>query len=105
MIIFIAGVSGVGKSTVGEKLARLLGRPFYDLDAEVEKYYETSIERLQKKFLTMYSFREAAAKVLKYLLNKNESRDAVIALPPSGLKYAYWRVVKQTNHISIVLYG
>jgi len=34
--VALAGFMGAGKSTVGVRLARALGRPFHDTDAEVE---------------------------------------------------------------------
>jgi len=103
MRIFISGISCVGKTTIGAKLGDLLGRSFYDLDDEIERYFSTSIERLQNKFLTMYSFREEASKALKHLLNQENSQDFVIALPPSGLMGAYWRIVKKSEGTIIVL--
>ena len=50
MRIFLTGVGCIGKTTVGQKLADLLGCPFFDLDAEVESYFGTSIERLQRDY-------------------------------------------------------
>lgn len=55
MSIFLTGVSCVGKTTVGAKLAALLGCPFFDLDHELESFFSMPIERLQDKFLTMYA--------------------------------------------------
>jgi len=34
--IFLVGPMGVGKTTIGKKLAGLLKRPFFDVDAEIE---------------------------------------------------------------------
>jgi shikimate kinase len=97
MSIFLTGVSCVGKTTVGAKLAALLGCPFFDLDHEVESFFSMPIERLKDKFLTMYSFRQEASNALKYLLKREESGDAVMALSPSGLMDNYWRVVKRAK--------
>ncbi|MFH1118070.1 MAG: shikimate kinase [Pseudomonadota bacterium] len=41
MNVFITGVSCVGKSTVGPKLAEELGYRFVDLDLEIEKCVQT----------------------------------------------------------------
>ncbi|MGB0906188.1 MAG: shikimate kinase [Maricaulaceae bacterium] len=35
--IALVGLMGVGKTTVGRRLAKMLGRPFYDSDDEIEK--------------------------------------------------------------------
>jgi len=103
MRIFLIGAACVGKTTVGRKLAERLNFAFFDLDEEVDEFFGTSIERLQKKFLTMHTYREEAAKVLRRILERPDSRDSVIALPPSGLMGGYWRVMKKTKGIIIVL--
>ena len=63
----------------------------------------TSIERLQNRFLTMHSFRNEAAKALVDLLNRPESQDCVIALPPSGLMGGYLRAIKKANGTTVVV--
>ena len=78
----------------------LTGVRFFDLDNEIESFFGTSIERLQDRFLSMHSFRNEAAKVLAHLLNRPESRDCVIALPPSGLMGGYLRVKRKANGAS-----
>jgi shikimate kinase len=103
MRIFLAGVSCVGKTTVGIKLAELLGCPFFDLDNEIERFFSMPIEHLQDKCLTMYSFRQEASKALKHLLKREDSNNSVIALPPSGLMDSYWSVVKIDNGVTMVL--
>ncbi len=103
MRILLTGVSCVGKTTVGIKLAELLGCPFFDLDNEIERFFSMPIEHLQDKFLTMYSFRQEASKALKHLLKREDSKDSVIALPPSGLMDNYWRLVKRENGTIVIL--
>ena len=103
MRIFLTGVSCVGTTTIGKKMGELLGVRFFDLDNEVESFFETSIERLQDRFLTIHSFRNEAAKALVHLLNRPESRDCVIALPPSGLMGGYLRAIKKANGITAVV--
>ena len=41
--IFLTGVGCVGKSTIGTIMADLLGIKFFDLDVEVEAFFQTSI--------------------------------------------------------------
>ena len=103
MRIFLTGVGCVGKTVIGKKMGELLGVRFFDLDDEVESFFETSIERLQNRFLTIHSFRNEAAKALVHLLGRPESRDCVIALPPSGLMGGYLRAVKKANGITVVV--
>jgi shikimate kinase len=103
MRLFLTGVSCVGKTTIGKKLGKLLGVRFFDLDNEIESFFGTSIERLQNRFLTMHSFRNEAAKALVDLLNRPESRDCLIALPPSGLMGGYLQAIKKANGTTAVV--
>ncbi len=103
MRVYLTGVSCVGKTAIGRTLAELLGVKFFDLDHEIETFFGTSIERLQNKCLTIYSYREEAAKALIHLLDRPESRDSVIALPPSGLMGGYLRVIKKSIGAIIAL--
>jgi len=103
MRIFLTGVGCVGKTTIGKKMGELLGVRFFDLDNEVESFFETSIERLQNRFLTIHSFRNEAAKAPVHLLSRPESWDCVIALPPSGLMGGYLRAIKKANGTTVVI--
>ena len=103
MRVFLTGVSCVGKTTIGSRVAELLGVKFFDLDHEIETFFRTSIERLQKKFLTIHSYRKEGAKALVHLLNRPDSRDSVIALPPSGLMGGYLEVLKKSSGITVAL--
>jgi shikimate kinase len=103
MRIFLAGVSCVGKTTIGEQLAGLLEYRFFDLDVEIERFFGTSIERLQNRHLTSHDFRLVASRALKCVLSREDSSNCVIALPPSGLLGGYWKVVKETRDATIVV--
>ncbi len=103
MRVFLTGVSCVGKTTIGRTLAELLGVKFFDLDHEIETFFGTSIERLQKKLRTIHSYRKEAARALVHLLSRPDSRDSVIALPPSGLMGGYLEVLKKAPGITVAL--
>ena len=47
MRIFLTGVSCVGKTAIGAELASQLSVPFFDVDREVEAYFQKPIARLQ----------------------------------------------------------
>src|SRR5438132_213968 len=104
MKIFLVGVSCVGKTTVGKRLAARLGYAFFDLDTEIEHTFGTSIERLKSALVTEYAFRQKAAQVLKRLVRQQEKPRCVIALPPSGLMDHYYRVLKQGDCVTIALH-
>ncbi len=84
-------------------MGELLNVRFFDLDNEVETFFETSIERLQNRFLRIHSFRNEAAKALVHLLNRPDSQNCVIALPPSGLMGGYLRAIKKANGTTVVV--
>ena len=93
MIIYLVGISCVGKTTIGRMLADNTGLLFYDLDREVQKYYNKPIERIQNECITMGHFRQKASKVLDFLFKK--SANMVIAGTPSGMQYPYLDVYKK----------
>lgn len=101
MRILLTGTSCVGKTTVGGILAPRLGYPFFDLDAEIEKHFDTSIERLQARFLSGYSYREACSSVLKKIVEDNG--DCLVALPPSGLRDAYLRIIRKIDCVIVAI--
>jgi shikimate kinase len=103
MLIFLAGVSCVGKTTIGAQLAGLLECRFFDLDIETERFFETSIERLRNRHLTSPDFQLAASQALKHVFSREDSYNWVIALPPSGLLGGYWKVVNERRNATIVV--
>lgn len=93
MIIYLVGMSCVGKTTIGEMLADKIGYSFFDLDEEIQDYYKKPIERIQDECLTMNGYREKASLVLYKLFSKN--MDSVISGTPSGLKFSNLQVYKR----------
>ena len=65
--IALVGLMGVGKSTVGRRLAARLGLPFADGDDEIEQAAGMSVSEI---FATMgeTAFREGEARVMRRLL-------------------------------------
>ena len=104
MRLFLTGVGCVGKTTIGRRAVDLMGLTFYDLDHEIETFFNTSIERLQARFLTPHSYRDEAAKALLHLLARPEGQNSVIALPPSGLMGGYLRAVKRFGGLVVALW-
>ena len=101
--ILLTGVSCVGKSTIGRRLAEILEYDFYDLDLELERHFRMPISRLKAQFITGSSFRQKASRVLGRILQENRDRNLVVALPPSGLRDWYWKVIKTHGAIVIAL--
>jgi len=103
MRIFLAGVSCIGKTTVGARLAGCLECQFFDLDVEVERFFGTSIGRLRNRYPASHDFRRMAARALKHVLSRDDGRNCVIALPPSGLLGSYWKAIKDTRDTVVVV--
>lgn len=93
MILYLVGISCVGKTTIGKMLAEKIGFSFFDLDLEIQNFYKKPIERIQDECFTMNGYREKASVVLDDLFSKNI--DSVISGTPSGLKFSYLQVYKK----------
>lgn len=65
--VVLVGMMGVGKTTVGRRLAPRLGLPFFDADQEIEKAAGMSVSDLFAAHGEQ-SFREGEARVIKRLL-------------------------------------
>ncbi len=71
MKIVLIGYMGSGKSSVGKKLAAVLGIPFKDMDDEIEKQEGISIPKIFSEKGEIY-FRKVEIEVLKKILSKPE---------------------------------
>lgn len=100
MIIYLVGISCIGKTTIGKMLADKTGYSFFDLDEEIQDYYKKPIERIQDECLTMNGYREKASIVLDKLFSKNI--DSVISGTPSGLKFSYLQVYKRHKNKKLI---
>jgi shikimate kinase len=65
--IVLVGMMGVGKSTVGRKLAALLHLPFCDADDEIEQAAQLSVNEIFERFGEPY-FRDGERRVIARLL-------------------------------------
>ncbi|MEE9219841.1 MAG: thiamine phosphate synthase [Acidobacteriota bacterium] len=97
--LYLVGFMGAGKSTIGPILARAMGRPFVDLDPEVERRAGASIAEL---FATRG---ERHFRVLerRALARASRGRDAVIALGGGALGDAANRARVRGTGLSVWL--
>ena len=86
MIIIIMGVSGAGKTTIGQLLARELGWPLFDGD---DLHPPTNVEKMRRGIPLTDADREPWLRTLRELIERlsAEARSAVIAC--SALKQSY----------------
>jgi shikimate kinase len=76
-LIFLIGFMGVGKTTIGKRLANKLNIPFIDLDQEIEKKFQISINEFFAKYGEQ-AFRTEETKMLKFIIS--ESEQAIISV-------------------------
>ena len=69
MRIYLIGLPGVGKSTVGKKLASEIEFEYIDLDLYIEEFMNKSIPNIFSEFGEDF-FRELEKKALKDMLEK-----------------------------------
>ena len=70
--LVLVGMMGVGKSTIGRKLAQLLDLPFRDADDEIEKAAQMSIAEIFERFGEEH-FRDGERRVIARLLDAGPS--------------------------------
>ncbi|CAK7567968.1 MAG: 3-dehydroquinate dehydratase (3-dehydroquinase) [Sporothrix epigloea] len=76
--IFIIGMRGAGKTTAGFWASSILGRPFIDLDAELERIHEQTIPEMIRGEMGWEGFRKAEFDLLADLI-KNKSTGYVFS--------------------------
>lgn len=69
--IVLVGLMGVGKSSVGRRLASLLGCPFIDADDEIEASAQMSIQEIFDTFGEDY-FRDGERRVIARLIEEGD---------------------------------
>ena len=70
--LVLVGMMGVGKSTIGRKLAQLLDLPFRDADDEIEKAAQLSVSEIFERFGEAH-FRDGERRVIARLLEGGPS--------------------------------
>ena len=70
MVIMLFGISNVGKTVTGEKLAEKLKYTFLDLDEEIKKRFQMTLENFMKENPYPHERYKIKGKILKDLLNE-----------------------------------
>lgn len=82
--IVLVGMMGVGKSSVGKRLASLLDCSFVDADEEIEQSAQMTIPEIFDTFGEPY-FRNGERRVIARLLNEHEeSKDGIVIATGGG---------------------
>lgn len=100
MIILLFGVSNVGKTTVGRILAEKLKIPFFDLDEEIKKHYNITLE----EFVHVGTIKERdkkRGKIISELVNEGSNK--VIAISPMSNRVYFEDMLKNKQVVAIEL--
>lgn len=74
--IALVGMMGVGKSSVGKRLAAQLQLPFTDVDDAIEKSAQMTIPEIFERFGEPY-FRDGERRVIARLVQENDGRGVI----------------------------
>lgn len=81
MVILLFGLTNVGKTVTGKKLAEKLEYSFYDLDEEIKKMYEITLEEFMHIYPYQHERYKIKGNILKTLIEKHPN-NTVIAVSP-----------------------
>lgn len=93
---------GSGKTTVGRELARLLDRPFYDSDAQIEAEYGTSSRLLARQHGVDWLHRAEAKALIRAV---SEGPPAVVAAAASIADMEHPGRVLGDGVVTVLLFG
>jgi len=99
--IFLIGLSGSGKSTIGKILGKKLNRPFVDIDELIVKKKKKSIAKIFESEGEA-TFRKIEAQTIRQIVN-TKSRPLVITLGGGAMQSAKTRKLIRGNGISVWL--
>lgn len=85
MNLYLAGMIGSGKTTLGRRIADRIGRPFYDLDLEMERILGYSFHHLVQSEGWL-PFRELEYRICKQF---SEISGAVVCLGGGTVRYQW----------------
>ena len=99
MNLYLCGMIGSGKSAIGERLAARLGRPFFDLDAEMDRELGGSFHELVRAEGWL-PFRELEYAICKRFAAR---RATVCALGGGTVRYEWNRDVLRGSGLTVLL--
>lgn len=99
--IALTGLMGTGKTTIGKLLASKLNLPFYDSDVEIEKKFNSSINKIFSIYGEEF-FRINERKMISKLLSKDT---CVIATGGGSIIDAQSHELIRSHSITIWLYA
>lgn len=102
--VVLVGLMGVGKSTIGRKLAQALGTRFVDADDAIVEAAQMSIPEIFEKFGEAY-FRDGERRVIARIIEDMHGHPAVIATGGGAFVDAETRAMILDKAIAVWLDG
>ena len=99
--VYLCGMIGTGKTTLGERLAARLGRPFHDLDRELDQELGRSFHELVRE-QGWLAFREIEYRICKRFAGLEH---AVCALGGGTVRYEWNTDVLRGSGVMVLLEG
>lgn len=101
MIILLAGISNVGKTSIGQELAKNLNYQFYDLDNEIKNTFQITLEQFMENNPEHLKRDKIKSDVLTHIVKR--SKNSVIALSPFNYSKFLQPLFKNKNILPIEL--
>jgi gluconokinase len=99
VFVIIFGVSGAGKTTIGELLARQLGQHFYEAD---DFHSQANIEKMHRSIPLTDEDRWPWLERLRELIERSVAANESAVLACSALKRAYRECLRVNNQVKFV---
>jgi shikimate kinase len=102
MVILLFGITNVGKTVTGDKLAERLNYTFYDMDEEIKKKFQTTMEKFMKDNPFSYERGRLKGKILSDIIRESTG-NIVIAVSPIYYSRFFNRILEldQVNPIEL----
>ncbi|MEX1032361.1 MAG: gluconokinase, partial [Cellvibrionaceae bacterium] len=85
-IVVVMGISGSGKTTIGQGLANVLGWPFYEGDS---LHPRANVEKMSRGFPLTDADRQPWLQAIRRLMDEHIARGQSAVITCSALKQAY----------------
>jgi shikimate kinase len=102
MVILLFGITNVGKTVTGAKLAEKLNYTFYDMDEVIKKKFQTTLEKFMKDNPYTYERGRLKGKILSDIINESTG-NIVIAVSPIWYARFFNRLLDLDRVIAIEL--
>ena len=102
--IFLVGFMATGKTTIGRKISSKLNIPFFDIDKEIEVFFNITINEFFKTY-GEDKFRETEEKTILDKINSNNMNGFVMSLGGGAYLNKNVRQLIESEGISIWLNG